>query len=69
MPAIFLPNQKKWEPIELDIWRGKNAVNKISALKDYDDQHYLIKEELLPNGTSKLILKNKETGEITHREN
>ena len=60
---------KKWEPIELDIWRGKNAVNKISALKDYDDQHYLIKEELLPNGTSKLILKNKETGEITHREN
>lgn len=55
---------KKWEPIELDIWRGKEGVKKISALKDYDDKHYLIKEEHLPSGTIKLILKEKASGKI-----
>ena len=59
---------KKWEPIKLDIWRGKHNVKKISALKDYDDKHYLIKEEQLPNGTTKLILKEKESGKIIQRE-
>jgi len=59
---------KKWEPVQLDIWQGRENVNKMSALKEYDEQHYLIKEELLPNGITKLILKNKKTGEIIHRE-
>jgi predicted dehydrogenase len=27
---------KKWEMVQLDIWRGKENVSKISALKDYD---------------------------------
>lgn len=59
---------KKWEPIKLDIWRGKENTDKISAIKEFDNEHYLIKEELLPNGTKKLILKNKKSGEIIHRE-
>ncbi len=59
---------KKWEPVHLDIWRGKESVAKISALKDYDEDFYLIKKELLPNGTTKLILKNKKTNEIIHKE-
>jgi len=59
---------KKWEPVHLDIWRGKESVPKISALKDYDENFYLIKKELLPNGTTKLILKDKKTNEIIHRE-
>ncbi len=59
---------KKWEPVLLDIWRGKESVAKISALKDYDEDFYLIKKELLPNGTTKLILKNKKTNEIIHKE-
>jgi len=59
---------KKWEPIELEIWRGKDGVPKINGLKEYDEQHYLIKEEQLPNGTTKLILKHKESGEIIQKE-
>jgi predicted dehydrogenase len=59
---------KKWEPVNHSIWRGKTNVKKINALKDYDEQHYLIKEEILPNGTKKLILKEKETGKIVQRE-
>jgi len=55
---------KQWEPVQLDIWRGQSGVPKISALKDYDPDHYLIKEELLPDGSRKLILKEKATGRI-----
>ena len=59
---------KKWEPVQLKTWRGKTGGKKISGLVDYDDKHYLIKEERLPNGTIKLILKEKETGKIIQRE-
>ncbi len=59
---------KKWEPVELDIWRGKENVDKISGLKDYDADHYLVKEEKLPDGSMKLILKEKSTGNIIQRE-
>jgi predicted dehydrogenase len=59
---------KKWEPINLDVWRGKESVSKIIGLKDYDEKHYLIKKEQLPNGTTKLILKVKDTGKIIQKE-
>jgi len=59
---------KKWEPIILDDWRGKSGTPKISALKEYDSDHYLIKEEQLPNGTTKLILKEKKSGKIIQKE-
>ena len=59
---------KKWEPIQLDIWRGKEQVKKISSLKEYDDLHYLIKEEQLPSGITKLILKEKKSGKIIQLE-
>jgi predicted dehydrogenase len=55
---------KQWEPVQLDFWRGKTGVPKISALKDYDADHYLIKQELLPDGSTKLILKEKASGRI-----
>ncbi len=59
---------KKWEPVQLDIWRGKEGVKKFSAFKDYDNDHYLIKEEHLPDGSKKIILKEKETGKIIQKE-
>ncbi len=59
---------KKWEPVQLDIWRGKENVEKIKALEDFDEDYYLIKKELLPNGVTKLILKDKKTNQIIHRE-
>jgi predicted dehydrogenase len=56
---------KKWEPVEIKSWRGGSASHAEVGLKDYDAEHYLIKEERMPNGNLKIILKNKGTGEIS----
>jgi len=55
---------RKWEPVKLKTWRGKEKSEKINALKDYDNDHLLVKEERMPDGSVKLILKNKKTGII-----
>jgi len=59
---------KQWEPVQLDIWRGKEGVTKQSPFTDYDNEHYLVKEELTHYGARKLILKNKQTGKIFEKE-
>jgi predicted dehydrogenase len=57
---------KKWEPIEIQKWRGSgSAGTSETAFKDYDNEHYLIKEERMPNGNVKVILKNKLNGGIS----
>lgn len=57
---------KKWEPVEIQQWRGSGSAGAgAMALKDYDAHHYLIKEERMPNGNLKVILKNKQSGEIS----
>jgi predicted dehydrogenase len=58
---------KQWEPVKLDIWRGKEGVSKDSHLVEYDADHYLIKEEVTHYGAKKWILKNKKTGKIIER--
>jgi len=57
----------KWEAVELKEWRGREKTEKINALKDYDAEHLLVKEERMPDGTVKLILKNKNSGKISQR--
>jgi len=57
----------KWEAVELKEWRGREKTEKINALKDYDKEHLLVKEERMPDGSVKLILKNKHTGKISQR--
>lgn len=59
---------KKWEKIELDVWRGQENTEKRDNLKEYDEAHWLVKEERLPNGVVKIILKEKDTGNIIQRE-
>lgn len=59
---------KQWEPIQLDIWRGQEGVSKQSPFVDYDNEHYLVKEELTHYGARKLILKHKESGKIFEKE-
>jgi predicted dehydrogenase len=59
---------RRWEPVKLDIWRGRTGVAKYSGLIEYDKNHYLVKEEILPNGDVKIILKNKKTGKISQVE-
>lgn len=58
---------KLWEPVKLDIWRGKTGLSKESHLVDYDADHYLVKEEMTHYGAKKLILKNKQSGKIIER--
>lgn len=58
---------KQWEPVQLDIWRGRIGVSKDSHLIEYDAEHYLVKEEMTHYGAKKLILKNKKTGKIGER--
>jgi predicted dehydrogenase len=58
---------KLWEPVILDIWRGRTGVSKDSHLVEYDSDHYLVKEEMTHYGAKKVILKNKHTGKIIER--
>lgn len=58
---------KLWEPVILEVWRGKTGVSKGSNLNEYDKDHYLIKEEITHYGAKKFILKNKKTGAITEK--
>jgi predicted dehydrogenase len=58
---------KKWEPVELSDWRGSNEEDKRSSGTSYDENYYLIKEEILPSGEKKIILKHKKTGAIEKR--
>lgn len=58
---------KLWEPVKLEIWRGREGIGKASNLTEYDADHYFVKEEITHYGTRKLILKNKGTGKIIER--
>ena len=58
---------KKWEKVNLEIWRGKEKVDKISTFASYNEKFYLVKEEMTHYGDKKLILKNKSTGKIIEK--
>lgn len=58
---------KKWEPVELQVWRGKEEAEEALQYPEYDPGHYLIKEERMPDGRKKLILKEKASGNIVQR--
>jgi predicted dehydrogenase len=56
---------KKWEPVLLDVWRGGEEVESKAGMTEYDEEHFLIKSEKMPDGKTKLILKNKKTSQIS----
>lgn len=56
---------KAWEPVILDDWRGDREETYEKTWASYDEDHYLIKEETLPNGDIKRILKHKLSGELS----
>lgn len=58
---------KLWEPVKLEVWRGRTGVSQDSHLIEYDADHYLVKEEVTHYGAKKVILKNKKTGKISER--
>lgn len=58
---------KQWEPVQISDWRGKAIAISSKKITSYDDQYYLIKEEVLPSGEKKFIIKHKITGSIERR--
>jgi predicted dehydrogenase len=58
---------KQWEPVILDDWRGSEAANTDVEQQSYDDAHWLIKEEKMPDGRTKVILKAKDSGQISQK--
>ncbi len=68
LDAAFLSAKtKKWEPVKIEDWRGISAEKTEKEITSYDEDHYLIKEETLPSGEKKFIVKNKKTGSIEKR--
>jgi predicted dehydrogenase len=59
---------KRWEPVEIDGWRGKEGFSLQVERNEYDALHYLIKKEKMPNGRIKLMLKEKFSGKIIQKE-
>ncbi len=57
-----------WEPVQLEEWRGDTDTGTTLAYTSYDAQYYLIKEEVLPDGQKKIILKDKNTGEVIRKD-
>ena len=58
---------RHWEPVELEDWRGLTEVEPIAGIKEEIDGLQLVKRETMPDGTVKLILRDKETGAVTQR--
>jgi predicted dehydrogenase len=58
---------KQWQPVQLPIWRGLESVPSLAVFREFDAEHVLLKEERMPDGTTKLILRNKQTGRVVHR--
>ena len=58
---------KLWEPVNLEVWRGRTGITRHSHLQEYDADHYLVKEEMTHYGARKVILKNKQTNKITEK--
>jgi predicted dehydrogenase len=58
---------KRWEKIALEAWRGRGESDSTLELYPFDGQHWLIKRERMPDGRTKLILKDRQTGEVSQR--
>ncbi|MCR4405598.1 MAG: Gfo/Idh/MocA family oxidoreductase [Anaerolineae bacterium] len=68
MDACYRSAQsKRWEPVELEVWRGKPQPVEKKAPVEYEGQYIVIKEEHMPDGKTKLLLKDKATNRIIEK--
>jgi len=65
--AYLSAKSRQWEPVQLTDWRGVAEQKAVREMSSYDDDYYLIKEEVLPDGEKKFIIKHKKTGSIERR--
>ena len=55
-----------WEQVEIEDWHESELAEE-NTIKDYDADHFLIKEEIMPDGVTKLILREKSSGKIIRK--
>ena len=65
--ALKSAQTKAWEPVDLKVWRGKTGVTKENVMESFDDNYFLVKEEMTHYGAKKLILKDKNSGKIVEK--
>jgi predicted dehydrogenase len=65
--AYLSIQSKRWEPVNLEIWRGRQGVEDVAKVTLYDETHSLVKEEKMADGKTVLILKNIKTGQIEQK--
>jgi predicted dehydrogenase len=53
----------RWEPVELEDWRGETTQRIARARREHDGKT-VIKEETMPDGRRKLILRDEQSGEF-----
>jgi hypothetical protein len=58
---------KSWQPVKLKVWRGRNSSANAVTAREFDAHHMLVKEERMPDGSLKHILRHKKTGAISQR--
>ena len=68
MDAAYLSaDSKKWEPVIIEDWRGFDDAETEVQMSEYDEDHFLIKQEKMPDGKTKYILKQKAGGKIVQK--
>jgi predicted dehydrogenase len=55
---------KRWEPVQLQQWRGDDQTSGDAPGELLGKKEEIIKKEVLPDGTTRWIVRNRETGEI-----
>jgi predicted dehydrogenase len=55
---------KRWEPIEIQDWRGESLEQAGVESHGFDANHDVIKKEILPDGSTRWIVRDRTTGEI-----
>jgi predicted dehydrogenase len=58
---------RRWEPVDLIEWRGKEGYSATPDMTEFDESHFLIKREKMPDGTTRLMLQEKGTGNIIQK--
>lgn len=58
---------RKWEPVVMEDWRGKSGAASNVELVEFDKDHFLIKKEKMPDGSMKVMLKEKKSGQIIQK--
>ena len=65
MDACYRSAQsKRWEPVDLPRWRKSETPVARIGPKEYDADHWFIKEEKMPDGKLKVIIKEKAGGKV-----